>query len=68
MARNSNDIRKCIRIMSEENFFNTFKVVCHVDGCFNQDVEIEISNPDETPLVMCGPCANVITDIVKVNQ
>ena len=53
--------------MSEENFFNTFKVVCHVDGCFNQDVEIEISNPDETPLVMCGPCANVITDIVKVN-
>jgi hypothetical protein len=44
----------------------TFDVVCHVDGCENEDIVINIPSQDKSPVVVCGPCGTLITDIVSV--
>jgi hypothetical protein len=43
-------------------------VTCHVEGCFNCDKPIEVHSVPENPGVMCGPCGNMIEDIVKVED
>lgn len=41
-----------------------FNVTCHTEGCENLDIVIEISSYDAVPHVICGPCAQEITDVV----
>jgi hypothetical protein len=44
----------------------TFKVICRVEGCENENIVINISSEDKSPVVVCGPCGTLITDIVSV--
>ena len=38
-------------------------VVCHTDGCANENVPIDVSASEETMDVGCGPCGQPIDDI-----
>ena len=54
-----------------ENFDTTqpilkFNVTCHTENCENAEIGIEIPSYDEQPIVICGPCAQPITDIVAL--
>lgn len=43
-----------------------FNVTCRTPGCENQDVTILVTASVDNTLVMCGPCATLITDVVPV--
>jgi hypothetical protein len=43
-----------------------FNVTCHVEGCVNDNIVITIPSEDTNPIVFCGPCGNLITDVVLV--
>lgn len=38
-------------------------VVCHVEGCMNAGVSVQMPVADK---VFCGPCGNEITDVTLV--
>ena len=41
-----------------------FICTCHTENCENNGIGIEILDP--SPVVMCGPCGQEITDKVEV--
>lgn len=43
--------------------FNPYKVTCETPGCGNAGQEIEITAPGTDPVVMCGVCGQLITDV-----
>lgn len=45
-----------------------YSVTCHTTGCGNAEQSIIIiGNADQSVLnVMCGPCAQTVTDVVPV--
>lgn len=38
-------------------------VVCHTEGCENEDITIEVLADAQSPVVICGPCGQEITDV-----
>lgn len=45
----------------------TFMVTCHTEGCTNAEITLELLALADSPSVMCGVCAQPITDVVAVN-
>jgi hypothetical protein len=43
---------------------DTYVVTCRTTNCRNKDVEIEVIKPADGDVV-CGPCKQPITDVVK---
>ncbi|WZB38628.1 hypothetical protein SEA_JOHNATHAN_19 [Microbacterium phage Johnathan] len=36
---------------------------CRTDGCENAGITLSVPAHPETPLVVCGPCGHLITDL-----
>lgn len=43
-----------------------YTVICHTEGCENENIAIVVPAAAENPCVICGPCGNQITDLVPV--
>lgn len=43
-----------------------FNVICHTENCENAEISIEIMTEDAEPIVICGACAQQITDITPI--
>jgi hypothetical protein len=43
----------------------TYLVTCHTTGCENENISIELIDPE--PTVICGACGQEITDKQQVN-
>lgn len=43
-----------------------FDVACHVAGCENDGITLRVLATASAPLVTCGPCSTVTTDIVQI--
>lgn len=50
------------------NTFKQYLVTCSSSGCENENIQIEIQAEDDTPIVICGPCSNQITDIISSGE
>lgn len=44
-----------------------FDVTCRTTGCENEGVVIRVTATAINTLVMCGPCANIITDVAPAS-
>ena len=44
----------------------TYRVTCETIGCYNQGKMITIESESTNIHILCGPCGNVITGIVRV--
>lgn len=51
-----------------EDTFVDYSVVCRTPGCGNADIAITIQALAENPQVICGVCAQSITDITPVTK
>ncbi|QCG77280.1 hypothetical protein SEA_TUKTUK_19 [Microbacterium phage TukTuk] len=36
---------------------------CRTDGCENADITFRVPAHPETPMILCGPCGTLITDL-----
>jgi hypothetical protein len=50
--------------MENETTVCLYDVTCHTENCGNAEIGIEVRAPEENFNVMCGVCANQITDVV----
>lgn len=44
-----------------------YLVTCETANCENENIAIEITSNEDELIVICGPCANLITNIVPVD-
>lgn len=44
------------------------RVCCHVEGCENAEIHLNVPVEAIDPHVVCGPCGNTITDIAFLDE
>jgi hypothetical protein len=49
----------------EELNFADYVATCHTKKCINEDIPITIASDANSPLIVCGPCGQYISDIVS---
>jgi hypothetical protein len=54
--------------MENEIIYSEYNVTCRTENCGNSGFTIEVSAPDENPVVVCGVCANKITEVIRLTE
>jgi hypothetical protein len=48
--------------------FVEYEAVCNTENCYNKNVVIKIKSHPTEPIIICGPCGNLINNIeVSIN-